>query len=53
MMICENCGSSNDCTDFVAKDEKVILYVDCRYDLAIGKLTLPLKTMGRPPNWNY
>lgn len=48
-MICMNCGSSNDVTDFVAKGEKVILCVDCRFDLATGKLSLPLKMMGRPP----
>ncbi|MGY3386887.1 hypothetical protein ACVWZB_004841, partial [Paenibacillus polymyxa] len=48
-MICMNCGSSNDVTDLVAKGEKVILCVDCRFDLATGKLSLPLKMMGRPP----
>jgi hypothetical protein len=44
-----NCGSRNDTIDFMAGGQKVILCVDCRYDLATGKLTLPLKTMGRPP----
>ncbi|MFB8378127.1 hypothetical protein [Paenibacillus taichungensis] len=44
-----NCGNTNDTTDFISAGERVILCVDCRYDLATGKLTLPLKTMGRPP----
>ncbi|MGP3788200.1 hypothetical protein [Paenibacillus sp. 1A_MP2] len=47
-MICLNCGSSNDTTDFLSNGEKVILCVDCRYDLATGNLKLPIKTMGRP-----
>lgn len=48
-MKCMHCGSTNDTTDFMYKDEPVILCVDCRVDQATGKLTLPLKTMGRPP----
>ncbi|OMC63738.1 hypothetical protein BK126_26460 [Paenibacillus sp. FSL H7-0326] len=47
-MICMNCGSTNDTTDFLSNGEKVILCVNCRFDLATGKLKLPLKTMGRP-----
>lgn len=43
-----NCGSTNDTTDLLSNNEKVILCVDCRFDLATGKLKLPLKTMGRP-----
>ncbi|MDN8593068.1 hypothetical protein Q0V21_30535 [Paenibacillus sp. 11B] len=47
-MECMNCGSTSDTTDFLYNGERVILCVDCRYDQATGKLTLPLKTMGRP-----
>ncbi|NUU73940.1 hypothetical protein [Paenibacillus xylanilyticus] len=47
-MECMNCGSTNDTTDLLSNNEKVILCVDCRFDLATGKLKLPLKTMGRP-----
>ncbi len=47
-MNCMNCGSANDTTDFLANGEKMILCVNCRYDLASGKLKLPFKTMGRP-----
>jgi hypothetical protein len=40
-----SCGSTNDVTDFVSGEEKIVLCVDCRYRLATGKLTV--KQIGR------
>lgn len=45
-MKCMNCGGTHDVTDFYNGDDYIILCVNCRQRLAMGKLNL--NKVGRP-----